>query len=215
MHNENWWQSLQFPLAASLAGLLFAAAMLAPLYVRNERMRQSCHEQQWELLDLESQNLQRARFIEAVANEPQLIAWLNRGQQPTEEAGLQQIQIPYDLAIHPDVMLQADASAEPLTFPDAASPEQAGPTLLLETASHIADSPQTSRGLMIAAVLILISGTVSLRGLAQTTKTEVTGRLWSTFRRRYLHHAAHRKPNPPHVGRVKTKPRKKAGRYTM
>lgn len=159
--SESWFDSLRFSLCAVLAASLFALAILSPLAVRNEMIKQLCREKQLELIDLEAENNRRELFVRRIEKMPELLEQLSRQQEASSEnePTEQKIDLPESLAIHPDHML---------TLPVSVSSKQAereknrshSQTFQLQLAAKIATSPTLQNRLLIASVFLLLLGII-------------------------------------------------------
>ena len=160
--SESWFDSLRFSLCAVLAASLFALAILSPLAVRNEMIKQLCRKKQLELIDLEAENNRRELFARRLDKMPELLDQLSRQQDtPNEhEPAEQEIDLPESLAIHPDHMLTDPASPQKRKTlkerPDSR-------TFQWQLTTKIAASPTLQNRLLIASVFLLLLGIIPAR----------------------------------------------------
>ncbi len=160
--SESWFDSLRFSLCAVLAASLFALAILSPLAVRNEMIKQLCREKQLELIDLEAENNRRKLFARRIEKMPELLEQFSRQQEPSNENEPveQKIDIPESLAIHPDHMLTL---AAPSKRGQSQNERLYSRTFQLQLAAKIAASPTLQNRLLIASVFLLLLGIIPVR----------------------------------------------------
>ncbi len=207
--DPKWWHNLRFPVCAVIAAGLFGTALLAPIADRNASLRQVCHDQQWELIELEEQNLLRVQFLERLKTDPDLARRLSRNEPALAQRQVQSINVPFELAIHPDAMLRVGDTSSSLSSGERVQPDSRE-TVLHFVIEKVSASYETQKILLGLAVFFLSCGTISLPQLLQTTRDQWSAKIVDGLRKRYLFHQKHSQPNAPHIESMKAKKRRES-----
>ncbi|TWT59946.1 hypothetical protein [Rubinisphaera italica] len=202
--DPKWWHNLRFPVCAVIAVGLFGTALLAPIADRNAKLRQVCHDQQWELLEIEEHNLLRVQFLERLKTDPDLVRRLSRNEAALAQRQVQSINVPFELAIHPDAMLRVEEASGNIPSQAREQPDSQR-TVIQSVIEKVSASYEIQKILLGLAVFFLICGTISLPRLLQTTRDQWSAKIVSGLRKRYLHHQKHTQPNAPHIESMKAK----------
>lgn len=199
-----WWQNLRFPVCAVIAVGLFGTALLAPIVDRNARLREICHDQQWELIEIEEQNLLRVQFLERLKSDPDLARRLSRNETALAQGQIQSINVPFELAIHPDAMLRVGDTSGSIPSEERKQTDTQR-TLMQSVMEKVSASYEIQKILLGLAAFFLICGTISLPQLLQTTRDQWPAKIVNGLRKRYLYHKKHSRPNAPHIESMKAK----------